>query len=385
VNSTWWRKLSDLDDAQKKFIELSPHGRFLLIGPPGSGKTNLLLLRAKFIAGAGEKNVLIVTFTKMLADFIRSGIASTKLISPSQVVTYHSWAVHHIGQHLGLKAVPPLDDFDEECRKQLIAGVRKANKKVPTKKLYSAILVDEAQDLSVEELEALLCLSDKICISGDIRQGIYKKDGLDVAKLLDLKTHTLTAHYRIGQRIAHVADRLIPPGDGESGLEATCNYNPKTQGKSTAEMHECGSRDQQFDKMLQLILVQLDAFKDELIGVFCSKNALVELRQRFDKTVIANNVCVHGVDSSASFQASSRIHVMTIHSAKGTEFRAVHIFGAEELRKFPMNRREIGYTAITRAKTALNAFRTGETNKPLESAFATPSHVNIEDLFSEKQ
>jgi superfamily I DNA/RNA helicase len=75
---------------------------------------------------------------------------------------------------------------------------------------------------------------------------------------------------------------------------------------------------------------------------------------------------------------------MTIHSAKGTEFRAVHIFGAEELRKFPMNRREIGYTAITRPKTALNAFRTGETNKPLENAFAKPSHVNIEDLFPEK-
>lgn len=167
MNSTWWRKLSDLDDAQRKFIELPPDGRFLLIGPPGSGKTNLLLLRAQFIAGTGEKNVLIVTFTNALADFIRSGIAATKLISPSQVVTYHSWAAHHIGQHLGPKAVPALDDFDDECRKQLIAGVQKANKKVPSKKLYSAIFVDEAQDLSVPELEALLCLSDKICICGD--------------------------------------------------------------------------------------------------------------------------------------------------------------------------------------------------------------------------
>jgi superfamily I DNA/RNA helicase len=384
VNSTWWRKLSDLDDAQRKFIELPVQGRFLLTGPPGSGKTNLLLLRAQFLAGAGEKNVLIVTFTNVLADFIRSGIAATKLISPSQVVTYHSWAAHHISQHLGPKAIPPLDDFDDECRKQLIAGVRKANKKVPSQKLYSAIFVDEAQDLSVPELEALLCLSDKICICGDIRQGIYKRDGLDVAKRLGLEMHTLTAHYRIGQRIARVADRLIPPGDGEPGLEATCNYDPKAQGKSSAEMHECSSRDEQFDKMLQLILVQLDAFKDELIGVFCSKKALVELRNRFDETAIADNVCVHGVDSGASFQASSRIHVMTIHSAKGTEFRAVHIFGAEELRKFPMNRREIGYTAITRPKTALNAFRTGETNKPLENAFAKPSHVNIEDLFPEK-
>ncbi len=384
MNSTWWRKLSELDDAQRKFVELPPDGRFLLTGPPGSGKTNLLLLRAQFIAGTGEKNVLIITFTNVLADFIRSGIGTTKLITPSQVTTFHSWAARHISQHLGPQAVPSLEDFDDECRDKLVASLRKTNKKLPSKKLYSAIFVDEAQDLSVPELEALLCLSDKICICGDLRQGIYKKDGLDVANHLGLQTHSLKAHYRIGQRIACVADRLIPPPDGEPGLEATCNYDPKSQGSSSAEMHECSSRDEQFQKMLQLILVQMDAFKDELIGVFCSKKALKELRQRFDKAGLGQNVCVHAVDQDASFETKARIHIMTIHSAKGTEFKAVHIFGGEDLKGFPMNRREIGYTAITRAKTALNAFRTGETNKPLENAFAVPSHVNIEDLFPEK-
>jgi len=384
VNSTWWRKLNELDDAQRKFIDLPVQGRFLLTGPPGSGKTNLLLLRAQFLAGAGEKNVLIVTFTNALADFIRSGIGASKLISPSQVTTYHSWAARHIGQHLGPDAVPTLDDFDDQCRDNLVAGVRKANKRLPSKKLYSAIFVDEAQDLSVLELKCLLCLSDKVCICGDLRQGIYKQDGLEVADHLGLQPHSLKAHYRIGQRIARVADRLIPPPDGEPGLEATCNYDPKTQGSSSADMYEFSSRDEQFQKMLELILVQLDAFKNELIGVFCGKKALKELRKRFDKAGLGQTVCVHGVDQDASFGAKAQIHVMTIHSAKGTEFRAVHIFGAEELKNFPMNRREIGYTAITRAKTALNAFRTGETNKPLENAFAVPSHVNVEDLFPEK-
>src|SRR5207247_2453361 len=142
---------------------------------------------------------------------------------------------------------------------------------------------------------------------------------------------------------------------GQPSLEATCNYNPKVQGESSAEMHACATRDEQFKKMLDLIGVQLDAFKDEMIGVFCGKKeTLSELRQRFDATHIANKVCVHGVDANASFEGRRRIHVLTIHSAKGTEFRAVHLFGAEELRKFPMNRRQLGFTAITRAKTALH-------------------------------
>ncbi len=384
MNSTWWRKLEDLDDDQKTFIQLPPQGRFLLEGPPGSGKTNLLLLRAQFVAGSGDKNVLIVTFTNVLADFIRSGIVLKGLISPAQIRTFHSWALEHVRQYLGPAAIPLKKgfDFDDEARVKVVDAVVKANRKAPTKKLYSAIFVDEAQDLSVRELESLLCLSDNVCICGDLRQSVYDKDGLTVAHRLGLSKHCLKTHYRIGQRIAQVADRLIPPKDGQPTLEETCNYNPKVQGKSSAEMHECETREEQFDQMLELIMVQLDAFKDELIGVFCGrKETLGELRKRFDATDIGDNVCVHGVDGGASFESKRRIHVLTIHSAKGTEFRAVHLSGTEELRAFPLNRRQIGFTAITRAKTALNAFRTGETNKPLENAFSQPSHMSLNDLF----
>jgi superfamily I DNA and RNA helicase len=156
VNSTWWRKLDDLDQAQKTFIQLPPQGRFLLDGPPGSGKTNLLLLRAQFVAGSGEKNVLIVTYTKTLADFIRSGTALKNLISSSQIRTFHSWAVEHVRQHLGSAAVPVKGktDFDDKARAKLLEAVQQANKKAQSKKLYSAIFVDEAQDLSIEDLNS---------------------------------------------------------------------------------------------------------------------------------------------------------------------------------------------------------------------------------------
>ena len=243
MNRSWWRSKNELDEDQKAFIQLPAHGRYSLVGPPGSGKTNLLLLRAQFIAGMGEKNVLIVTYTKALANFIRSGIGASGLISPNQVRTYHSWASSHILENLGQRAVPKGADFDDATRPAILEMLREANAKLPTKQLFSAIFVDEAQDLTADELEVLLSLSDNVAICGDARQGIYDKNGLSAVEKLALQPHTLKRHFRIGQRIAKVADRLMPPENPADSLEAMSNYDLKAQGESSAHMNPCANRD----------------------------------------------------------------------------------------------------------------------------------------------
>jgi len=53
------------------------------------------------------------------------------------------------------------------------------------------------------------------------------------------------------------------------------------------------------------------------------------------------------------FGPNSLIRVMTIASAKGSEFRAVHILGAEGFRT---NRRELAFTGVTRAKTEVTLY-----------------------------
>jgi superfamily I DNA/RNA helicase len=375
--------IEQLDAVQLAFINLSAAGKHQLEGPPGSGKTNLLLLRAQYIAGRkGEKNVLIITYTNALADFMRTGLSRKGILSGDQVRTFHSWAVEHIGRYLGVQVVPKGENFDDDTRARVPGLLRDANKKLPSPKLYSAIYVDEAQDLTVDELDALLCLSDAVCVSGDLRQGIYQRDGLDIADRLGLQRHQLVRHYRVGQRICHVADRLIPPAAGQASLEATSNYNPKLQGESTAKMWECASRDEQFKKMCELISVQLDAFKDDMIGIICGRNSTVhELKERFAGTPFEKMMCFHGKGYNGQFGGKELIHVLTIHSAKGTEFRAVHMYGAEDLANRYLDSRQLAFTAVTRAKTALNAFRTGSTNLALENAFAEPAHIDIADLF----
>lgn len=384
MKSSWWRKKNELVPEQISFINLPPHGRYSLVGPPGSGKTNLLLLRAQFLAGNGEKNVLIITFTNSLCDFIRSGIGKSGHISADQVMTFHSWAGNYIIDQLGVSKKPKGSAFDEATRAEILENLKAANAIRPSEKMYSAIFVDEAQDLSADELEQLLCLSEKICICGDDKQGIYYKDGLSITEKLKLEKYELTSHFRIGQRIAQVADRLITPPEGAAGLAARANYNEKLHGKSTAELHATGSRDEQFSKMADLIRVQLVAFNDDNIGVFAGTNeAIADLKERFDETELAGLVAYHGQEGGGSFSSDARIHVMTLHGSKGTEFRAVHIFAAEELRDYPLRRTKLAYTGITRARTALNVFRTGATSKAIENAFAQPTLMDMDALFEE--
>jgi superfamily I DNA/RNA helicase len=382
MNNTWWRSLEEMAPDQIKFIQLPPEGRYSLVGPAGSGKTNLLLLRAKYLAGMGEGNLLILTYTNALADFIRSGLNDGGLIRPEQVKTFHSWATRHVFETLGKKVFEGEGDFSEDRRLELLEKLIEANRSLPSSKLYSAIFVDEAQDLTVGELEALLCLSDKVCICGDQRQGIYNKDGLSVSKKLGLAEHSLKIHFRIGRRIAKIADRIIAPEKSEDSLEATSNYNEKVMGEDSAKMNPCQSRDEQFQLMIDKIRIQLDAFTGESIGIFYGpKKVLGELKEYFSKTDLANQVCYHKTDEDASFVSGKRIHVLTLHAAKGTEFRAVHIFGGEDLNAFPFNRTKLNYTAVTRAKTSLNVYRTGDTNLTLENAFAVRSSIGLDDLF----
>jgi len=109
---------------------------------------------------------------------------------------------------------------------------------------------------------------------------------------------------------------------------------------------------------------------------------VTELQGMFDKTPLAKSVAYHNDNSvEQSFQSGKRIHVIVLKSAKGTEFRAVHLYGLEEL-KFPQTRRELLFMAITRAKTALTGYYSGKILKSVETAFAkAQTPPSLADLF----
>ena len=63
---TWWRSPGELDEDQREIMRLSPDGSFALRGPPGSGKTNLLLMRAAYLTTL-RRNVAVVVAVNMVS------------------------------------------------------------------------------------------------------------------------------------------------------------------------------------------------------------------------------------------------------------------------------------------------------------------------------
>src|SRR5580704_18416853 len=98
MNETWWVTEDQLDDDQKKIIALKLKGSHIIIGPPGSGKTNLLLLRAKYMSLAGNPNIQVIVFTRTLQEFISLGGIEYQL-PEGTVKTLIRWERDFLYQH----------------------------------------------------------------------------------------------------------------------------------------------------------------------------------------------------------------------------------------------------------------------------------------------
>jgi superfamily I DNA/RNA helicase len=380
MKESWWKKQTDLDDTQQNVVGLEPDGRYLLLGPPGSGKTNLLLLRAMFLSSSGLKDVLFLTVGRTLQEFIATGVGTKGLLDTKSIQTFRGWTMRHLGEHSPqFMKSRPTGDYDT-TRAMYVDQLLKVNKKLP--KLYQAILVDEVQDFSEQELEAVALLSNRIMVAGDGRQQIFQGgEGIEAAKKMGLKEINLEYHYRIGRKICEVADSVLPPSGSQKPLLKTCNYDEKAL-PSTVQLIPAKSQQEQLQLALENIKVQLRAFPDDSIGVFLPRNdSFPAARAFFDASDIAGLVEYHEHDGSRQFPPGKRIFCTTIHSAKGTEFRAVHILFAEQLVP-PLATRKVLFTAITRAKTSLMTYHTGAILPYIHGAFSAKSTPKLSELFS---
>lgn len=386
MEGSWWRSRNELDDDQEAVIKLPADGRFFIVGPPGCGKTNLLVLRAAFLAKAKYKDMALLTYTNSLVDFIRSGVPQP--IQANQVHTHIGWLRSIVFPRLHKNVVAEIKAIDDvlEQRRRLAEEFLKLSSNEDVGNLLQTVFVDEVQDFLATELEAVVAASERVTIAGDARQSVYDGTALTIIEKLGFTRVPLTRHYRIGHAVAKVADRLIEPNKPEESLFATSHYDESKQ-ESSAELLELNSRDEQFTEMLAKVRTQLKAFPKELIGILVPKrDNIADLRSRFGDTDLDDHIAFHDdLGDDNSFSGPHRIHVMTIKASKGTEFRAVHLYACEDA-QWPQVSRKFWYTAVTRAKTSLTAYASPGL-KPLHArlwaAFTEETVPEIDSLFGD--
>ena len=369
--SLWWVTKNELDAEQIALIEQLPlRDSFLVLGPPGCGKTNVLLRRAQFVRGQNMPNVLVLTFTRPLAEFVKTGCvdAQGREIFPRNCIgTIESWLRSLYRRHQ--TELPEATDKLLEWKKRLARGaiaLSNANR-MPQ---YDTLFVDEAQDLLEEEVDVIAAWSPVRFFVGDDRQKIYPEaEGLDAVRpiLPNGCERTLRFHYRLAPEICRAADRIMVPHGGAT-LESTCHYTgptPATVAIQPNPQNRVEQLNAATDRLKQQVRVYADLLQQgDRIGIVVARRSdrdvvLDHLSQDSTLKNMVQIVRAREADETGydpTLQTDRPICILTVKGCKGLEFRTVHWLFADELSHYHSD--EEYYTVITRAKTGLDVYYT---------------------------
>ncbi len=356
MNETWWVNASQLDEDQKEVLRASPDDSLLITGPPGSGKTNILVLRANYVRYKYPR-ILFITFTRTLAEFIKSGptIGRADQIKHEEIVTFMAWGKRLL-KDAGVTVSLGNGSFRSQ-RKNLVNALAEYIDDCRPGQLYDVVFVDEVQDFLAAELTVLSRLAHRINGAGDSRQTIWShREGLPTMEALSSKKVELTWHYRIGPKICKFADRILPPKLGDADMIEGCKYDD-VKLPSSVEPIPSVNAIAEYQTCIENIRNQLRYIVDEPILVIAHTTAC---RDDFWEALslyndLAGNAVLQSSEGYEAFTSDAMIRVMTIASAKGSEARAVHILQAHKL---DASLRELAFTGVTRAKTEVLLYHT---------------------------
>ncbi|MDG4594671.1 MAG: AAA family ATPase [Candidatus Contendobacter sp.] len=222
---TWLIPRDELTNEQGRAAELKPDEHRLILGSPGSGKTMVLLHRARYLADQYQvppDRYRIFVFTRALKAYIRSALDDLALPDDC-VTTFDSWCseyyLHYIGKRLPWNRELKQTDFAEIRR----AVWDRTQSLTATERLFDFVLVDEGQDLSTQTFETLKSIAQHITVFMDHKQQLYETgaDEAGILRALGLRKRNLTLleAYRCSPYIVQVAASFVRnPAEREAFL-----------------------------------------------------------------------------------------------------------------------------------------------------------------------
>ncbi|MEM9027504.1 MAG: 3'-5' exonuclease [Pseudomonadota bacterium] len=367
--------LTLLDLRQERNAQSIGDGHRLIYGVAGSGKTVILVARAKLLAEDPEKSVLILCYNRGLAQYLRSVLSGFRNIT---ALTFHAW-----GARQGVQFRPDEgeDDFGQRLHDRLQHLEGEAGR-------FDSVLVDEAQDFPRSWFQcAKYALKDPdngdLLIVGDWGQSLYhrrrftwREAGIHAQGRTIHARFDLDRNYRNTREILRIAAPFSLTSDAtqeEDGSTKIVPIAPDAAIRSgvapkllSAETRvgECGAVAHTISDWLR---DGLPTLSDKPRRIPASDIAVLYPRLPRDLSEIMNGFVaelekrtpVHWPNRPHSASARGNgLNLRTIHSSKGLQWPAVIVLWADLL---PMSSvpqqvqsdRSLLYVAMTRAEDVL--------------------------------
>lgn len=372
--------LQVMDLQQEQIARTLGEGHRVIHGAAGSGKTMILVYRAQHLAQAArpDRPVLVLCFNRSLADRIDAQLRQRGVDERVQVRTFHAWCQDVVKSYQ--LDVPPAPDKEAQFR-ELVSTVDRALQTgfVPGGQ-YTALLVDEAHDFEDDWLRMAVRLVDpatnSLLVLYDDAQSIYQKRRrkftmASVGILAKGRTSILRMNYRNTAEVLSLAMRcaqsLLQGGSEDVGEDGAIPLvQPATAGRRGAMPVLLGASEAREEAALIA-----DRVADWLAAGRSASDIAVLARTKYllqpiERELSRRKVPLQSMGSQAirafDWQRPS-VKLMTLHSAKGLEFPAVHV---ASLQAMPMKDETLEdaarllYVGMTRATHELGLSACGD-------------------------
>jgi len=269
---SWLLHRTELTPEQLRIVEMSPESHRLILGPPGSGKTQVLVHRAAYLArnyNSKPERFKVLVFTNVIKEYIRSGIKFLDIPEDS-VCTFDRLCLDIYQSNIS-RSIPRRNgkpDFGM-VQSSVLSLVKKSPK---IQRSQDFILVDEGQDLVPEAHEMIYLMANHVSVFADPQQKIFEDGASEDSILSSLRiphrSISLLGAYRNSPYVSQLAACFIA--------------DPATKQKYLSQMHtvqkvrerpllfKASSYEEEMDRLVEIIRARM--MMSERIGIFVPTN-----------------------------------------------------------------------------------------------------------------
>ena len=359
--------LEVMDREQESLAKSMGEGHRLVRGVAGSGKTIVLMCRARYLRELHpDWRILVLCFNRVLAEHLARTIGDDDRL---EVLTFHAWCARELRRaKIPMPPTPERGQAWHEYWEQVptllldayAAGTARAGS-------YQAILIDEGQDFANDWFRAILKgldpATNSLLVALDSSQNIYKRktSWREVGLQVIGHSRVLRVNYRNTRPILDAAYRVISELESRSNMAGAQSDDHVTPDRALRD-----GPPPQVHRHAALAVAR--------------KFAEAWIKARLDRGVSPEDILVLGlsrptIERLAGWLKDHRIpacslltdHVpgavrlSTIHSAKGLDAACVLLFAAHELEaREDEEARRLLYIAMTRGREELCVSYHGE-------------------------